>query len=263
MADAWPGWLLGPGLVLVWVLIALSMQTLFPPRWRVQATQTDRSVMLASLGVIGTLNALLLAVAALSVWQSFDGAEQAVKHEATAMTQLGRTLALYDGTPAALARQRLRAYGRSVVTREWPAMVEDKPSAITLDAFDALFHAMRELRPAGAADAVLLAQAWAQAHDLANHRNARLQAGTSKLPGTLWTVVLVGSVLTLIPVAAAPVSATSRSALVLLAVALGLVFHFVAALDRPYAGAERVTPQAIEEALDTLQRFTPRSSAPS
>lgn len=251
-----PNWVLGLGLVLVWVLIALAAQALFPRRWRELATEFDRNVLLAALGVIATVNSLLLAFSAVSVWESFGTAEQAVQHEATAIAQLGRTLAMYEGAPARLARERLRAYGRSVVTREWPAMLQEKSSPATLDAFDALFSALADLRPATASETVLLTQAMAQANELLGYRRARLQASRGKVPGTLWAVVLVGSVLTLVPLAAPPASATSRGALLLLAVALGLIFHFVAAMDRPFVGAERVTPEAIEDALEKLQRAT-------
>ncbi|WP_457355349.1 bestrophin-like domain [Roseateles sp. P5_D6] len=258
-----PNWLLGLTLVLAWMLIALAAQTFIPRRWREQATEIDRNVMLASLGVIATINSLLLAFSAVSVWESFGAAEQAVQREATAIAQLGRTLALYEGAPARIARERLRAYGRSVVTKEWPAMLEDRPSATTLDAFDALFYALATLRPSNPADTVLLDQAWTQANELVSHRRARLQASKGKVPATLWAVVLAGSVLTLIPMAVPPVSTSSRGALLMLAVALGLIFHFVAAMDRPFLGAERVTPEAIEDALEKMQRFAPRLPAPS
>ncbi|PTT92159.1 hypothetical protein DBR42_02590 [Pelomonas sp. HMWF004] len=256
IAYSIPNWLLGLALVLAWVLIALGAQALFPHRWREQATETDRNVALASLGVIATINSLLLAFSAVSVWESFSTAEQAVHHEATAMAQLGRTLSMYDGAPARLGRERLRAYARSVVTREWPAMLQGKQSVATLEAFDGLFQALADLRPATASETVLLTQALGQVNELLSHRRARLQASQGKVPTTLWAVVWVGSVLTLIPMAAAPVSPTSRGALLLLAVALGLIFHFVAAMDRPFLGAERVTPEAIENALEKLQRAT-------
>ena len=81
------------------------------------------------------------------------------------------------------------------------------------------------------------------------------------MPNTLWAVVLLGSILTLLPLAALPASATTRSALVVLAVALGLVFHFVAAMDRPFLGTERVTPDSIEDALNNMQRWDTRMAA--
>jgi lipid-A-disaccharide synthase-like uncharacterized protein len=261
IAYAIPNWLLGLALVLAWVLIALTAQALFPRRWREQATETDRNVVLASLGVIATINSLLLAFSAVSVWESFSAAEQAVHHEATAIAQLGRTLALYEAPPARLARERLRAYGRSVVAKEWQTMLQGKAHPATLEAFDALFHTLGDLRPATAGQGALLAQAWVQANDLLTQRRARLQASDGKVPNTLWAVVLLGSILTLLPLAALPASANTRSALVVLAVALGLVFHFVAAMDRPFLGTERVTPDAIEDALNNLQRWEARMAA--
>ena len=89
-----PNWALGLGLVLGWVLIGLGAQAVFPRRWRERATESDRNVALASLGVIATINSLLLAFSAVSVWDSFSAAEQAVSREATAMAQLARSLAV-------------------------------------------------------------------------------------------------------------------------------------------------------------------------
>jgi len=253
-----PNWLLGLGLVLGWILIALVIQSVFPRRWREATTEIDRNVILVSLGVIATINSLLLAFSAVSVWESFGAAEQAVQREATAIAQLGRTLALSDSQPARLARERLRAYGRSVLNREWPAMLEEKSSSTTLEAFDALYNALGDIRPSNASENALLTQMWTQANDLLTHRRARLQASKGKVPGTLWSVVIMSSVLALFPLAVPPVSASTRSALLALAVALGLVFHFVVAMDRPFLGTERVTPDAIEDALTALQRTTTR-----
>ena len=78
---------------------------------------------------------------------------------------------------------------------------------------------------------------------------------------TLWIVVLVSSMLTLAPVAVLPVTGCSRGAFVVLAVALGLVFHFVAAMDRPFLGTERVTADPIESALGNMQRWDARTVA--
>jgi lipid-A-disaccharide synthase-like uncharacterized protein len=260
IAYAIPNWLLGLALVLAWVLIALAAQALFPRRWREQATETDRNVALASLGVIATINSLLLAFSAVSVWDSFSTAEQAVHHEATAIAQLGRTLALYEAPPARLARERLRAYGRSVVAKEWPAMLQGQPHPATMAAFDALFQTLGELQPMTNRQNALLTQMWGQANELLTQRRARLRASDGKVPQTLWAVVVVGSLLTLLPMVALPVSTTTRTALVTMAAALGLVFHFVAAMDRPFLGTERVTPEAIEDALSGLQRWDAKTA---
>ncbi|WP_431046405.1 hypothetical protein [Roseateles sp. L2-2] len=256
-----PNWVLGLALVLGWVAIGLAAQAAFPRRWRERATESDRNVALASLGVIATINSLLLAFSAVSVWDSFSAAEQAVSREGTAMAQLARTLAVYGTPETRLARERLRGYGRSVIGKEWAAMQHEQPSQPTLDAFDDVYRTLGDLRPASAAEAALVQQMWAQANDLLTQRRARLEASDGKVPTTLWVVVLVSSLLTLAPVAVLPVTACSRSAIVVLALALGLVFHFVAAMDRPFLGAERVTPEPIESALANMQRWDARSMA--
>ncbi|WP_431104019.1 hypothetical protein [Roseateles noduli] len=254
-----PNWALGLGLVLAWVMLGLGAQAVLPRRWRERATEADRNVALASLGVIATINSLLLAFSAVSVWDSFSAAEQAVSREATAIAQLGRSLAVYGTPESTLARERLRGYGRSVIGKEWAAMQHEQPSQPTQDAFDDVYRSLGALRPASAAETVLVEQMWSQANDLLMQRRARLEASDGKVPTTLWVVVLVSSLLTLAPVSVLPVTACSRGAIVVLAIALGLVFHFVAAMDRPFLGAERVTSDPIENALANMLRWDSRS----
>ena len=264
IVHAWPAWVLGGALVLAWMAIGLGAQALFPRRWRERATATDHRVALASLGVIATVNALLLAVSAVSVRDAF-AAEQAVEREATAMAQLARSLAVYGTPESRLARERLRGYGRSVIGKEWIAMQRDQASLPTLDAFDDLYRTLGDLHPAAASEGALLAQIWTQANELLSQRRARLLAARGQVPATLWAVLLASSLLTLAPVAALPVSAGSRGAIVVLALVPGLVLPVVVAMDRPFLGAGRVSAAPIENALAHMQRWDTRwiADAPS
>lgn len=261
IVHAWPAWVLGGALALAWAAIGLGAQALFPRRWRERATATDHRVALASLGVIVTVNALLLAVSAVSVRGAFSAAEQAVEREATAMAQLARSLAVYGTPESRLARERLRGYGRSVIGKEWIAMQRDQASLPTLDAFDDLYRTLGDLHPAAASEAALLAQIWTQANELLSQRRARLMAARDQAPATLWAVLLASSLLTLAPVAALPVSAGSRGAIVVLALVPGLVLPVVVAMDRPFLGAGRVSATPIENALAHMQRWDARWSA--
>jgi hypothetical protein len=265
IVHAWPAWVLGGALSLVWAAIGLGAQALFPRRWRERATATDHRVALASLAVIVTVNVLLLAVSALSVRDAFSAAEQAVEREATAMAQLARSLAVYGTPESRLARERLRGYGRSVIGKEWIAMQRDQASLPTLDAFDDLYRTLGDLHPAAASEAALLAQIWTQANELLSQRRARLMAARDQAPTTLWAVLLASSLLTLAPVAALPVSAGSRGAIAVLALVPGLVLPVVVAMDRPFLGAGRVSATPIENALAHMQRWDTRwiADAPS
>ncbi|WP_431262476.1 hypothetical protein ACQ859_20345 [Roseateles chitinivorans] len=138
-------------------------------------------------------------------------------------------------------------------------MQREQPSQPTLDAFDDVYRTLGDLRPVSPTETVLVQQMWTETNDLLTQRRARLSASDGKVPTTLWVVVMVSSLLTLAPVAVLPVTACSRSAIVVLALALGLVFHFVAAMDRPFLGAERVTSEPIESALENMQRWDARS----
>jgi hypothetical protein len=68
--------------------------------------------------VVATINALLLAFVAVSVWEAFGEAEEAVVNEANVVGELARDLVAFDSVQARDARRLLRDYAASVVSEE-------------------------------------------------------------------------------------------------------------------------------------------------
>lgn len=99
-----PNWLLG--LVVTGSAVALILAAYFTFRRLSGAEFTDeeRGLAMSVLGVIATVNSLLLAFSAVSVWESFGSAEEAVILEADTIGELARDLAVFESEESTRAR---------------------------------------------------------------------------------------------------------------------------------------------------------------
>lgn len=256
-----PNWLLGALITLGWVAIGVGGHALCHKFLRVSFSEPDKNLAIALLAVVATVNSLLLAFSAVSVWEAFGSADKAVRSEATTIAELGRDLAVFGSAESRQARERLKAYARAVVTKEWPAMQNEQTSLPTWDAFDGLFRAVGDMRPATLHEMALMPEIWARINELVKFRYSRLEAGQGQVPGTLWAVVFLGTLLTLVPTYVLPRTAFNRTAIGLLSLTMGLVFFFVAAMDRPFVGKESVASASIEMSLRNMERWDARDEA--
>ncbi|KVL03181.1 DUF4239 domain-containing protein [Burkholderia ubonensis] len=221
---------------------------------RIDAEQ--RGMIVAMLSAVTTINSLLVAFSAVSVWSSYQAATDTVAAEAACATELSRDLAAFRaaGTGADAARRALADYLARVVDDEWPQMQQHGRADPRAEAaFDRMFAAINRVTPTDERERVLLAQAMARANEMVKYRQARLQNLESAMPGTLWAVMLVSSSLSLLLLYALPGTRFNVGLVSIWAVTLGLAFFFVLAVDRPFAGEVSVRATPIRHALDGLR----------
>ncbi|KVU21807.1 DUF4239 domain-containing protein [Burkholderia ubonensis] len=221
---------------------------------RIDAEQ--RGMIVAMLSAVTTINSLLVAFSAVSVWSSYQAATDTVAAEAACATELSRDLAAFRvaGTGADAARRALADYLARVVDDEWPQMQQHGRADPRAEAaFDRMFAAINRVTPADERERVLLAQAMARANEMVKYRQAHLQNLESAMPGTLWAVMLVSSSLSLLLLYALPGTRFNVGLVSIWAVTLGLAFFFVLAVDRPFAGEVSVSAAPIRHALDGLR----------
>lgn len=243
---------LGAIFTIGWMAAGVGGQAIFQRVCRVTFSDGDKSLATAILAVIATVNSLLLAFTAIAVWEAYSDATQAVSGEASAISELSRDLATF-GSPASLhARERLQDYARVVIDQEWPAMRQEKQSTAARDAFDRMFRAVGEVQPVTPREAALLPEIWARTNELVKLRRDRLGTIKDQVPDTLWTVVFLGTLLTLLPTYVLPRTRFSQSAIAMLALSMGLMFFFIVAMDRPFSGKESISPEPFESTLEDM-----------
>lgn len=239
-------WWVGLIVVGAFVTCALGLFRLF--RRLCPRVFSDHQVenALQIVGVIATINSLLLAFTAVAVWEAFRDAETAVTLEAAAIGQMSRDLHSYGGPQAKGTLNALRAYTRTIVEDEWPLLKTGGSSAKSWQALDQLFRDVSEIRPKDGRDQIILAEIWARLNEVVKYRRERIQSARAQVPGTLWVVVVLGSLLTfsfsfvLLP------DTYGHAVIAGLAGVTGLVVFFIVAMEHPFAGQESVDKQPYE-----------------
>jgi Protein of unknown function (DUF4239) len=250
-----PDWLMG--VLIVVTIVGLSYAGYFLVR-RVcgrSFTDEEKDVSMTVLQVVATINALLLAFVAVSVWESFDAAESAVVQEANSVAELGRDLAAFDSAQSHEARLLLREYADMVVKVEWPHMRRAASSTETWNAFDRMFHAIGQLEPDTPRRAAHIGQILAHADDLVDGRRTRLHTAEAAVPLQLWAVVLIGTMLTIATTVVLSPTRFNLTIIGLLALSMGLVFYLIVAMDRPYAGEQSISPAPFQLAVENMDRW--------
>jgi hypothetical protein len=108
-----PNWLMGAVICAFFVIVAIAGHWVFRRVVRYEFPDEERGLAIELLAVVATMNALLLAFSAVSVWESFGAADAAVVDEADTVGQLGFDLSVFDSPESREARDLLRAYARS------------------------------------------------------------------------------------------------------------------------------------------------------
>lgn len=237
------------------VAAALAGYFLVHRFFRLTLTEDQKAVAMAVLPIIATVHSLLLAFSAVSVWESFSAAETAVAQEATVIAQMGRDLSVFDSAESKQARILLKDYAETVIEVEWPEMKHGRASEVAWDKFDTMFRVVATVRPDTPQRQLLMPELWTKTNALVELRRERIEASGSEIPGTLWTVVIIGTVLTFLISYVLPVTRFNVVMLAMLACSIGLVFFFLIAMDRPFAGRESVPPDPFSSAIANMDRW--------
>ena len=253
-----PNWLVGVTVTGSLVAVSVAAHAIFNRFVRFEFSADDRALAVAMLAVLATINSLLLAFSAVSVWESFAAAEESVVQEADTMGKLGRDLAVYDTPESHDAREGLRRYARLVIDKEWDAMRTGGASPEAWTAADDVFRAIGRMDAETPRHQALLPEIWARTNELVGHRRDRLYDSQAEVPGTLWAVVLTGTALTLLTIFMLPPTRFNHWMVAVLAFAMGLVFFFIIAMDRPFAGKESISSAPFQSALDNMRRWDSR-----
>jgi hypothetical protein len=250
-----PNWVVGLLVSGTLVVLTLSGYFLFRRLSHHEFDAEERGIAMSVLGVVATINSLLLAFSAVSVWESFGSAEEAVVREADTIGELGRDLAVFGSPEATGARVLLLDYAGIVVNSEWEAMRVGEADMTAWNTIDDLFRRVGTIEPDTPRRVALLPEIWARTNELLVHRRDRLHASQAEVPFTLWVVVFAGTVMTMLTMFVLPPTGFNLSMITSLALCMGLVFYFIIAMDHPFAGPESISPEPFQSAISNMQRW--------
>ena len=251
-----PTWLFGALTVLA--IAAVGLAGLYVTRgWVRRLHHVDHShndIVGFYLAAVTVLYGITVGLLAIATWTAYSDAQAKVDHEAIAPGGLYRDISAYPEPARAVMQEDLREYTRQVIEIGWPmqrrGIVPNNASG-TLNDFQAHFMSFE---PMTERQKILAAEAYKAFNDLVESRRGRLNTVTTEMPGPLWTLVIVGAVLS---IAVSWFFHTASFSIhiwmtTLLSVLLGLIIFLIAVLDNPYRGSVSVTPEPLERVYEQI-----------
>jgi hypothetical protein len=200
-------------------------------------------------GVIGVVYAVLLGFTAIMAWEQFRNAQEGIEREADALADLYRDSQSFPTEVREQVALRVRAYTRSVIEKEWPAMAEGQSSPETWEEYEQLWRTYHGFKPPEDHQRVWYVESVRQLNALGDERRDRLLRVRSGLPTVIWSVLLAGGAVTIgFTFFFGTRNARAQGLMTAgLALTIGAVLLSILALEHPFAGITRVDPEAFHQ----------------
>ena len=225
--------------------------------WTVEPDDNTGAGMLHAF--IGVVYAVALGLIVVQVQEEYGEVDEAVVAEASAVGDLYRTLDGWSEPDRARLRGEVRQYVQLVVNHEWPAVRGGGQSDTTWRQMDRVAEGIVRLRPADDREGTLYGELLGDVDAVLDARRTRLFHGVEGIGAVMWTVILLGGVVTLgfacIFHFASP--RTQMATTAVMAAMFGLMFFLIIAMDHPLWGDLSVEPDALVELQRHFQRIGP------
>jgi hypothetical protein len=240
-------------LAIVGVTVAVAIGGLLVVRRIVPPATLESHQDVASyiFAVVAVLYAVLLAFVVIAVWEEFEDAEADATREASALWLLYEDAKLLGG-PGDAATDAVVDYVRSVVDEEWPAMETRQAEAPATDlALETLWDRYSALTPQDDAANAFYEEGVERLHEVSELRRTRIFISRGGLPGSLWSVLIVGALLCIAFTYFFGVRNVAAQVLMVSALGamIGLVLFLILSLELPFTGDLRVGPDALRRVL--------------
>jgi hypothetical protein len=245
-----PNWLFG--VLTVALTIAIGLGGLYATRRWVRRVHGERhshnEVVGFYLGAVCVFYGITLGLVIVATWQNYSDVDTRVGEEAAAVGALYRDVSSFPDPNRTELQADLRQYVLQVINVAWPQQrrgVVPQEEGVTLSKFQV--H-LAQLEPATEGQKAIYAESYRGFNMVAQLRGRRLQGVRTGLPGPLWTIVLVGALLTTALTWFFDMRSQSMHLwmTVMLSALLGLLIYLLGALDNPFRGEISVGPQPFQ-----------------
>lgn len=248
----------GPGIVAALVLFSviglrLTRRYLLS---RMRIDPEDGDFASGMVQAVITIYALVQALIAVNVWQTYNNVSNTLTQEAASLGALYRDVSGYPEPARSQLQAQLRNYVNYLIHDIWPLQRHGQFPTGGLQRIDEFEKRLVAFEPVTEGQKILHAETLREFDEMMLFRRERLDAVLTTLPGVLWVVVLVGALLGITTSFFFKINDEGyhRSLVVLLAALVGLVIFIIVELDRPFRGDLGLRPNSYQLIYDQLMK---------
>jgi hypothetical protein len=256
-----PPWLVGVATVGVFVVgsvAGLAVSRGFSRRRGLHALVDNGVIGWIFSAVLG-IYAIAIGLMAVATWGNISTAEGLASREAAEIAALYRDLGGYPAPLRGTLQGRLARYTREVIDEAWPRQRRGEVVSGGSLILNELEHVLYVFDPTTEGQKIVHAEALRAFNTLIEIRRQRIEAVDYAVPGTLWSVIVLGAMLSIgasyvFSMESLWVHGTMTG---VLAAMIGLLVFFMLISDHPYRGADGVGPESYEIVYRDLMAPTP------
>lgn len=205
------------------------------------------------VGIVGTTYAVVLAFLLGSLWNYYQQAKVNAELEAADLVNIFRVAKQFPDPQRQHIESLANRYANIVVKIEWPAMVRGKVPHGGGPIINELWTISESTATQGN-QSLAMGELMSSLSSLTQHRGVRIMQSSEGLPPLMWTALVGGGMVTILAACFFEVPNFSFHLLQvsLLSFLIALVLVTIAAVDRPYQGDVRVSPDGFQYVLRTI-----------
>ena len=217
------------------------------------------------LSALGLFFGLMLGLVAVASYENYGAAETAVSVEANQVAGLYRTVSAYPPPYRQQLQGAIYDYVDYVVEDAWPqyrrgVIPTDGPARVS-----AIQVRLFAVQPTRTGDQLVHAEALRQFSGFTEATRNRLEFVNTGLPSMLWLIVMIGAAMTLALLwfITNDLLWVRLTASGVLAIYVGLMMFFIAAMDHPLRGAYSISPDALVDLRTMIQAYRGAVESPT
>jgi hypothetical protein len=223
---------------------------------RLHVSHEDAHFSGAMVHSIMVFYGLALALIAVNVFETYADVSKIISQEATALAALYRDMSAYPEPVRSQLQKELRDYVDYTIHEAWPVQQRGQVPTAGIERINRFQEMLVTFEPATERQKILHAEAFRAYNTMIQARRMRLDAVNTGLPGVMWTVVVMGAVISVGASFLFRVDDVRLHVMLvtLLAMFIGMVIFMTLALDRPFRGELGVRADPYQLIYDHLMK---------
>jgi hypothetical protein len=234
----------------------LGIITVRPLLRRFVQTETDINGVVSNfVSIYGVFYGILMGLLAVAAYQNRADVGQAVAAEGTSLYAVFRSANSFPEAVRVPLQTTVRDYVQFVIDKEWPAMRKGEFAQGGMPVINKLQGQLAAFEPATPGQQIMLAETTRQFYTFLEHRAVRLYSVTTGIPGIMWSVVLLGAVISIFFIWLFDMTLRAQFLLGgLMSFFIGAMISLIVVLDSPLKGEFGLSPEVFQLLLGFMNK---------
>lgn len=252
----WPTWLSFLVVSAVTTSAALMGLHFVRRKYPAEVLKEHHEVAAIIFNAFGLLYAVVVAFVVFVTWSGYADAKKNLELEASQTLDLFYSAKAFPDDVAKTMQQALMRYVHQVDNDELKRISKSEIPLYSGGALGNLITLFNTMDETAAPNRELYAESLNRLNKLAEYRRLRIFAGNKTVPPVIWTVVLIGGLITVaytyfLGVKNVKTQYVMTSALT---VTMTLILLLIYILDHPFTGSNKVSTEPLTQTIDVMQR---------